>query len=480
MDNKQIKSVLKEVIKRSDKNKQIVDTTFSKQAAFINDESNLKAALCTRRAGKSYGAGLYLFKEAYENPGTKVLYIALTRNSAKNIMWREVLKDINKRFYLDASFNEIMLTVTLPNESEIFLAGADARPDEMDKFLGQKYKLVIIDEGASFRQDLRRLIYANLKPAVADYNGTICIIGTPGNNTNNLFYDITEGVEQGWSVHKWTAFDNPYMEKKWQKEMKDMVERSPQITETPMFKQMYLGQWYIDHNKMVYKYPGKEALISALPDDEEWRYVLSIDLGYSPDPSAFALLAYSLHSPVLYVVDTWKKEKMIISDIVEEVRRYQGRYDLDEIIIDASAKQAVEEMRQRYSLPLKAAEKRDKAGFIEILNTDLVTGKIKLIESKTRDLREEWQSLIWDERSPIRVEHPNCDNHISDAVLYGWRHCYNYAWTEKPRMTPLTDQEKVEKFWEDESNRVKKNKFLTDFEEEFETIMEMNDDEDWI
>ncbi len=34
---------------------------------------------------------------------------------------------------------------------------------------------------------------------------------------------------------------------------------------------------------------------------------------------------------------------------------------------------------------------------------------------------------LWDERAlPRREEHPGCDNHLTDALLYSWRHCYQY------------------------------------------------------
>src|SRR5882762_7287069 len=67
---------------------QFLDPAFPAQTAFISDPSKLKVVLCTRRSGKSYGAGLYLYQQAYETPGASCLYIALTRDSAKKIMWK--------------------------------------------------------------------------------------------------------------------------------------------------------------------------------------------------------------------------------------------------------------------------------------------------------------------------------------------------------------------------------------------------------
>ena len=124
----------------------LLDGKFPAQESFISDPKRLKAALCTRRAGKSYGCALYLIKEALENPGTNHLYIALTRESAKKIAWKDCLKVINRKYKLGIRFNEAYLVAHLPNGSQISLMGVDVSEKEKEKLLGQKFKLVIIDE----------------------------------------------------------------------------------------------------------------------------------------------------------------------------------------------------------------------------------------------------------------------------------------------------------------------------------------------
>ena len=243
----------------------LLDGKFPAQESFISDPKRLKAALCTRRAGKSYGCALYLIKEALENPGTNHLYIALTRESAKKIAWKDCLKVINRKYKLGIRFNEAYLVAHLPNGSQISLMGVDVSEKEKEKLLGQKFKLVIIDESASFTIDLRELVYVILKPAVADLNGTICLIGTPGNITKSLYYDICAGKEAGWSLHKWQASDNPYMKDAWERELAEIAEDRPLYMETAQFKQHYLGQWVVDDTKLVYTYNRDKNSYHELP-----------------------------------------------------------------------------------------------------------------------------------------------------------------------------------------------------------------------
>jgi len=107
------RQVLKEFVKRfGDANALKEDTTASKdrsyrwqedlfeqQLAFINDPSSFKTALCSRRAGKTYASCYYLIETASKHPDSLSAYIALTRTSAKRLMWME-LKRANRKYHI--------------------------------------------------------------------------------------------------------------------------------------------------------------------------------------------------------------------------------------------------------------------------------------------------------------------------------------------------------------------------------------------
>lgn len=405
---------------------QFFDGKFTIQEEFISHPSKFKALRATRRFGKSYTGGLYMVKEAYENPGVSIIYIALTRESAKKIMWKDILKPINRRFRLGAKFNETALTATLPNGSVIYLMGVDSNEDEKDKLLGQKYKLGIIDEAASYSIDLRELVYGTLKPAMADLGGTICMLGTPGNLTKSLFFDITNGTEPGWHVLIGDTKDNPYMADKWRKEIEELVRNQPYIVDTPMFKQMYLNQWVIDTDALVYKFNADRNMYKELPMylNGSWQYVLGVDLGYE-DPSAFVVVAFHEHDKTLYIQHVHKQQHMDITDVALKIKELKKKFDIHKVVIDNANKQAVEEIQKRHQVSLIPAEKQGKSDFIEIMNAELIQGRIKA-GPEAGALVEEWQNLVWKEKGLKREENPSCDNHCADGALYAWRFCYAY------------------------------------------------------
>ena len=408
--------------------------------------------------------------------------MALTRSSAKNILFDNILREINRKFDLGASFNISDLSMTFPNGSKIVLMGVDTDEGQMNKILGGKYLTCVVDEAAFFRINLNNLVYDILKPATMDYGdkGRIILISTTSDITNSLYYRIMHDEEKGWSTHKWSGMDNPFMAEKLEKEIKEMVKRNPEIQDTPGFKRMYLNQWAIDTDATIYKSNG-DNIIRALPTtSDNWNYVLGMDLGYN-DPTAFVVCAYTDYDPNLYVVETYKRSKMIISDVADKVRELQTRYTFHTMIVDGASKQSVEELKQRYMLPLISAEKSGKRDFIELLNSDLRNNKLLLLETQTSELQTEIANLIWDGRkraAGLWKEHDSCENHLCDAMLYAWRFCYNYRPDFKEVQIDPTSETAVNKFWEDASEK-ELNKHKTEEEDWLEASFSQEEDDQW-
>lgn len=421
------------------------ELSFPEQQAFIKDHARLKALFCTRRAAKSYTGGLYLVEECLNNPGVNCLFIGLTRESARGIIWKDILKIIDRNRNLGLDFNETRLTATFPNGSVIWLAGIDTDEEEMNKLLGKKYKLCILDEASLYSVNLNQLIYGVLKPAVADYRGTICMMGTSSNITRGLFYDITTGKEPGWKLHSWTAHQNPYVAKQWQEELDDIRTQRPLFMQTALFKQWYLNQWVVDTDKLVYRFNPDINIYDQLPrySTGQWSFVLGVDLGYHPDPSAFVVCGFHEHDKTLYLIESFKRTEMDITDVANKIKEYQKSYDIYKVIIDGANKQAVEEMRRRHDVALTAADKTGKADFIELMNAEFIQGNIKLSQS-CNNLREEYQTLVWitegDKIVFPRKEHSSLPNHLADAALYAWRYTYTYLHTKPKQKVDMKTQ----------------------------------------
>lgn len=422
---------------------------FTKQTDAIEDTFKRKAYFCTRRAAKSYTDGLELIDTVEKYHEVNTLFLSLTKDSAMGIIWDDILKKIDRENNLGMHFRESKRDVTSKTGSKIYISGADADADEMQKLLGKKYKKIVIDEAQAFSIDLRTLVYGILGPTLVDQGGTIVLSGTAGNFTQGLFYDVTTGKEPGWKVHEWGALDNPYVAKQWQAELDDIAKNRPEFQKTALFRQWYLNEWVIEEDAKVYKYKRERNQADALPGDlSGWHYVLGLDLAHSPDSTAFVVGAYHELDPKLYFVYAHKALAMDITNVGDFVKKLDEQYKFDIKVVDGANKQAVAELNNRHSLNLVAADKTGKADFIKLMNDDFLMGNIRLLPS-AECLAEEYEKLIWlqdSERRIVepRVEHPGLHNDTCDGALYLWRFCYQFLF--KPR-EPFKDMSKVEN-WE--------------------------------
>lgn len=423
MDDSYALSVLKTARSRfaQPKHELLVDMTFPEQLKFVEDRAMFVGAQCTRRAGKSNGIGFRLYRKALKYPGSFLPYIALTRESAKNIMW-PVFREINEKYKLGASLAESSLTVTLPNESRIVCFGADMK-NFINRLRGVKTPEAAVDEAQSFGGHIEELINDVLTPAISDYeDGAITLTGTPGPVPAGYYFDACHGKHGFPSVHKWSIYDNPYMPRG-RKFVDDLVKKMGWTDQNPTYLREWCNQWVMDLNALVYKFSPEKNQYESLPPGHEWMRILSIDYGWN-DQTAFGITTYSpscLHSYTEWVEG---HSEMIPSQIASRVKELRSHFNPYLIIADTGGlgKSITEEMIRRHGLPIEAAEKTEKLTAIHLLNGDYIDGKHFVHKSLVR-LQDQYKALI---KGEDHKEDPSKPNDLCDAVLYGHRHARNY------------------------------------------------------
>ena len=409
------------------KNASLLNLCFPKQRKAFTNNSLLNAILCTRRAGKSYGCGLKMVETGKEHEGCIIPYVTLTADSGKNII-APVLREIKTLYQAPIEERkdgkEWIVNPESTRPSKIIVHGADQK-NFIERLRGPKYPIVMIDEAASFKRNLMEyLVDEVFPPAVGDYNGQIYLIGTPGPIPEGYFYDATQG-KNGFETFFWRVQDNPYFPDP-DAFIKALLQKKNWTRDTPKFRREWLGEWVLDSDALVYRLNESRNLIETLPQQfDEWRYVIGVDVGWH-DKTAFAVLCYSPGSSNVYVFQTLSFQNMIPYDAAQELLRLTEHFEPDSIVMDTGGlgKSIAEEFSRRYDLPIKAAEKTDKMGHIEMLNNDLQTGKMKIIREHNQEVLHQMKIL---QKLDNGKEDPSVPNDVVDAVLYAWRECYHYT-----------------------------------------------------
>ena len=426
-----LKKVLKELEKRSNKPFRVEDYLFDKQLSFVQDPSPFKLGMCSRRAGKSTACAADLVSTALEFPNCTALYVTGARTDAKKIVWAEV-KRLNETHGLGGLPNESELTLTFTNGSLVRLAGAkdDA---SVDKIRGQlpPVKKAYVDEAQGIRDNLlRKLIDDVLEPALLDYDGTLVLIGTPPPVPAGYFVDASKSKE--WSSHQWTFFDNPHIPVKSKKTHEQLLarvlKRRGVTRDDPSIRREFFGELALDVNSLVYQYNPAICHYDALPAGK-YTYILGVDLGFN-DADALAVLAWSDESKSTYLVEELVTEKQGITELVEQIESIRKKYDISKIVMDTGGlgKKISEEIIRRYQIPVQAAEKTRKFEYIELMNGALRTGG--LLAKQNSLFAQDSYKVEWDRdkmRPDRRVISNRFHSDICEAVLYAWRESYSFS-----------------------------------------------------
>lgn len=331
----------------------------------MTDLSLFITALVGRGGGKTTGDMFRKVIRMLRTPRAKLAYVATTRPQAEILMWsplKELCDALDQlfggfRIGEDVIFNETKLWCTfLRNGSVLRLVGADDKR-EIDKLRGQPFHEVTIDEAASFPPKLlEELVDRIIGPRLGDYNGTICMIGTPGHVLKGPFYDFSRPGSTGpdgkpmhrpyrdrdsdeyrtidpvtgethewagYSSHSWNLRDDVV-------EQPDAEERFPRLCslyrralvnkankqwsdDNPVWMREYLGRWAADDTAMMFRYRAEvdgqpwnqwdpprvgPMLFGQLPNGPDgkprtdWLYAYGMDMGHS-DPFALVVFAFS-------------------------------------------------------------------------------------------------------------------------------------------------------------------------------------------
>lgn len=442
-----------------------LEDNFTAQNNFINDPSRYIVVQSSRRAGKTNGLALRFFKTMEKHPKSQCVYLGLTVDSARDVMW-PVLQEINDKYGLGCKFAG--LTMTHPNGAKLRLLGADMS-NFIKRLKGRKYPGAAVDEAQDFGPHLQSLIDDVLTPSISDYeDGWIALTGTPGPVPTGYFFEITQKRRFGFSMHQWTLLENPHMPNP-SGFLKDLMHRREWEDNNPTYLREYRNQWVLDVDSLWIKYSEKNNDYDKVEtkEHEKLHYILGVDLGFR-DADALAVLAWADDSPTTYLVEELVTPQQGLTELANQIMELDKKYKFEKMVADEGAlgKKLAEELRRRFHIPVQPADKARKQETVEFLNDSMRIGKFKA-KKNSRFAKDSYMVQIdWDKSSPNKIvvkKKPHSD--IIDAVIY--------AYKESPAFTYRKPPEKPK--WGSEDWAKAENDRM--FEAELEGLQKAN--EDW-
>ena len=203
------------------------------------------------------------------------------------------------------------------------------------------------------------------------------------------------------------------------------------------------GSWEDNTAGLVYWAFSRLRDVASMPRRERWHYVLAVDLGASEErpTTSFVLLAWSEADFVVWVVRSWTMKGGSPQSISNAIAAVRDVVPVERVVVDAGALGAgyLRDFQMRFGESVKAASKSDKLGHRRLMNGDLERGRLRFADGENGELVEELEVLRF--AADGLDADPSQPDHLSDALLYGWRECY--GWTATLPAPPKSDQERA-------------------------------------
>lgn len=362
-----------------------------------------------RQQGKSTTAAAKAVHKALFSPKSLILIVAPAVPQAGELRRKidEHLRNLNLEVKAVADNKR---ELEFANGSRIIIVAADE-----DTVRSYTAHMIIEDESAMVPD----VVYEAMEPMLLVTGGQHILLGTPKGMKKHHFADIWHDQAEGspWDRYRVDAWQNPRVPREVLQGLKDEKERLGRLW---WFQQEYECSFVAAAQGLVYPFERAKNTCPPIKQDPRWwQYVLGIDYGFS-DSTAFVVLGWQKDDPHVYVVESIEKRGLLAPEAAEIALALTKKYPFARMVGDMGGfgKGYVEEARRRFKLPIVAAEKNNKRGYIELMASDLKAGLLKVMPGND-GLIDEWQKLPWDEEREMPAD--GHKDHLADAALYAWR-----------------------------------------------------------
>lgn len=311
----------------------------------------------------------------------------------------------------DAQWNNVRHVVTFPKTGATLTFGYLDSAGDQYGYQGAAFQGVFFDEVTQFPEQWYRYLFSRLRKLTgATVPLRVWSAGNPGGIghewVKRRFVDH-DGTERAFVPA--TLADNPHLDSSYRESLAVLDETTR--------RQLEDGIWVRDAAGLVYPFDD-EDIIATAPACQ--YHLLSMDYGYT-DATSFTVYGWRDNDSTVYVLQSYKLQGTTPSRAAEEAHALNNTYHFVQMVGDAGGlgKGYVEEARARFNLPIEAAEKTNKRGYISLMVGEMQRHRIKVVKGACDELLKEWAELPWS--ADRQKECDGFDNHCADGALYGWR-----------------------------------------------------------
>jgi hypothetical protein len=401
---------------------------------------------CGRRAGKTNLIAKLLILTLLDcGHNEAVFYVAYSLKIGKGLIWKELAK-LCDDYGLDEYWRLTEHTgqIDTPQGGAFFIMGLN-KAKQSNLTRGFKGKLFCTDESQDIEHLLAKTLTA-VSPGLTDMRGVFLAAGTGAYVTMGTWYDWSQGLD-GFQAFNWTILDNEKFPQDPHETLREERERKKWDEKHPDYLREWLGKAADDVSTLMCEYVGARNGIDELPPEytAEWRHVIGMDYGWD-DAITWVVVAANQFGPERIVVHAEGASKIDNDEAAAITARLVRDFQTSYVVCDPAGggKGFYETFNARYGdrlgCQITAAYKLGKVDSVKNINTDLRTGRMKVLLPAAEALAKELRVLRWKDKQKGEVLTGSDvrDDHF-DAFRYA---CAEIApWREKDAPPP----EKIER-----------------------------------
>jgi hypothetical protein len=423
---------------------QIMADTFPKQREFVLHGD---VALAGRGGGKSHGHARKFHRRAHSFPGKSSVFVTQSSERSRDILL-PALEALSQKYNLGLREYRKANAMVWPNGYRVLFRGCKDRV-ECNKRRGTPWVEAGWDECDAINSTLLEFdIHECVEPRLIDFDGSWAATGTPGAVPVGYWHQLSKGLtEFPYRIVTWDARDNPHMPgvltyfAKALKRMGGVPERKSWPVECTelhhlyapeyvhllpaKFVREYLGLWVMDLQALIYRILPRNNYSGHMPFEAQ-RTTIGVDLGGASiigpnqklDRTAVAVCQSAENLPTIWVPEAYALTDVTVDGLAQRLCQLIERYPDATVEIDsASAGKIIENTFRKMGIPIRAATKGPKLRRIQLVQSRLQSGHLRIHITKCMDLRTEATSLVWDDDRKKHSE--RCADDVWDALLMG-------------------------------------------------------------
>jgi len=272
------------------------------QQQVANDNHRFKVVIGGRRMGKTFLAIREMCYQARQ-PNRLIWYVTSSYRAAKMIAFKELKQRLTDLNWV-RKINESELSVTLKNNTEIALKGAD----NFQSLRGIKLSYCVIDEAAQVQPDAW---FEVIRPALADSQGGVLFISTPLGKNNWTFdlYNREKEDPDNWKSWQFTTLQGGFV-------AKEEIEQARQDMSEKQFNQEFNATFESFGDQVAWAF-NRDQNIKELPNADLRTIYIGMDFNVAPINAAIMVR----EGEDLYIIDEIQMYSSNTNELCDEIKR---------------------------------------------------------------------------------------------------------------------------------------------------------------